>query len=271
VRVHPLFLRPNGLNRGDASCSAPQGTQRAKPGLYAMYISWGDLNDVQVAGDYPFRDGMITVTFAEIAIWKEDPGAKFQLMRKFPLQTQARYALGQLHERSSPAEPTEAEPFYASSNGDWWLIVDPASGAPAVLHRPNSNSGGHVSTTEIDEFLRQNRQSPEHLALRRLIESKALTPTFLIAYDLHHPRGETYDGLIEAVKAFGVWWHHLETVWIVRCNNTPTEVRERLKSHIGQEDQLLVVDISSATAEWLGISEAGNQWLKDNLRPKRVQ
>lgn len=42
----------------------------AKPGLYAMYISWRDLNDVQVAGDYPFRDGMITVTFAEIAIWK---------------------------------------------------------------------------------------------------------------------------------------------------------------------------------------------------------
>jgi hypothetical protein len=35
-----------------------------------MNVSWNDLNNVQEAGDYPFRDGTITVTFAEVAIWK---------------------------------------------------------------------------------------------------------------------------------------------------------------------------------------------------------
>jgi hypothetical protein len=237
-----------------------------------MYISWGDLNDVREAGDYPFRDGIITVTFAEIAVLKDNPGAQFQLMRKYPLRTQARYALGQQREQPSAATPAEAEPFHESSNGDSWsLIADPASSGLTVIHRPNPHSGGKVSTTEVGEFLRQNPESPQHLALQRLIETKALTPNILIAYDLHYPRAETYDGLIKAIKAFGDWWHHLETVWIVRCTNSPTEVRERLKSHIGEEDQLLVIDVSSVTGDWLGINDAGNQWLKDNLRPRRAQ
>ena len=59
-----------------------------------MNISWSDLNNVQEAGDYPFRDGTITVTFAEVAIWKRNPGAHFQLMRKHPIQGAFRYALG---------------------------------------------------------------------------------------------------------------------------------------------------------------------------------
>jgi hypothetical protein len=50
----------------------------------AMNLSWSDLNKVQEAGDYPFRDGTITVTFAELAIWKKNPGAQFQLMRRYP-------------------------------------------------------------------------------------------------------------------------------------------------------------------------------------------
>jgi hypothetical protein len=32
-----------------------------------MNVSWSDLNNVDQAGEYPFRDGTITVTFAEIA------------------------------------------------------------------------------------------------------------------------------------------------------------------------------------------------------------
>jgi hypothetical protein len=59
-----------------------------------MNVSWSDLNNVQEAGDYPFRDGTITVTFAEAAIWKNDPNAQFQLMRKHPIQDARTYVLG---------------------------------------------------------------------------------------------------------------------------------------------------------------------------------
>lgn len=49
-----------------------------------MNVSSIDLNNVPEGGDYSFRDGTITVTFAEVAIWKNNPNAQFQLMRKTP-------------------------------------------------------------------------------------------------------------------------------------------------------------------------------------------
>jgi hypothetical protein len=59
-----------------------------------MNVSWSDLNNVDQAGEYPFRDGTITVTLAEIAVWKKEPDAQFQLMRKNPIQGQISYVLG---------------------------------------------------------------------------------------------------------------------------------------------------------------------------------
>ena len=59
-----------------------------------MNVSWSDLNNVEQAGEYPFRDDTITVTFAEIAVWKEQPDAQFQLMRKNPIRDQISYVLG---------------------------------------------------------------------------------------------------------------------------------------------------------------------------------
>jgi hypothetical protein len=89
--------------------------------------------------------------------------------------------------------------------------------------------------------------------------------TILIAYDIHSPAGEVCDQLVAAIKTLGAWWHHLETVWIVKCAHTPADIKDRLRPLIGSDDQLLVVDISGATAEWLGINDAGAKWLTDNV------
>ena len=49
----------------------------------AMNVSWNDLNNVGGAGEYTgFATRTITVTFAEIAIWKNNQDAKFELMRE---------------------------------------------------------------------------------------------------------------------------------------------------------------------------------------------
>ena len=89
--------------------------------------------------------------------------------------------------------------------------------------------------------------------------------TLLIGYDVHPPEGRTYDELVTAIQSLGAWWHHLETIWIVKCDHTPAQIRDRLKSHVGHDDQLLVVDISGATAEWLGVNNSGSTWLKTNI------
>lgn len=229
-----------------------------------MNISWSDLNNVQEAGDYPFRDGTITVTFAEVAIWKKNPGAQFQLMRKHPIQGAFRYALGKQIEEN--LAPSDTELIYESSNGDTWRLTrDPLTGARAVMHRPNPQSGGQASYIEIDKFLSEGANGPEHQALRRLTETGARIATVLIAYDIHPQEGEAYEGLTQAIQSLGAWWHHLETTWIVKCAHTPDQIRDQLKSHIGSEDQLLVIEISGDMAGWVGINDTGSKWLKDNI------
>src|ERR1700688_3424926 len=121
-----------------------------------MNISWSDLNNVQEAGDYPFRDGTITVTFAEVAIWKKNPGAQFQLMRKHPIHGAFRYALGkQIEENLAPAD---TELIYESSNGDTCCLTrDPVTGARAVMHRPNPQSGARHRTPRSTNSSRKLR------------------------------------------------------------------------------------------------------------------
>jgi hypothetical protein len=231
-----------------------------------MNISWRDLANVQRPGDYPFRDGTISVTFAEIAIWNHQPDAQFQLMRKYPLQDQARYALGKQLEHS-PVDEANDVLIYTSSNGDaWFLTRDPTSGLRAVRHQPNRQSGGQVSCIKLDEFLHENARGPEHQALRRLLENQARVVTILIAYDIHRPNGEAHDQLIASIKTLGTWWHHLETIWIVKCSHTPSEIVSRLRQRISDDDQLLVIDVSDDTAGWSGVNDAGDKWLKDTLQ-----
>jgi hypothetical protein len=86
-----------------------------------------------------------------------------------------------------------------------------------------------------------------------------------VAYDIHPPKGEAYENLVKAIRSLGAWWHHLETVWIVQCAHTPAEIRDRLKSHIGTDDQLLIVDISGDVAGWVGVNDSGSDWLAQNI------
>jgi hypothetical protein len=223
-----------------------------------MHIALTDLNSVQEAGDLPFRDGRITITFAEIAIWKTNPHATFRLMRKNPIQAEPQYVLGeQIADRGPASEKT----FYTSSNGDRWsLIRDQTPGAVAIRHVANPSSGGNAVQIDIDIFLSNGADGPEHQAFRHLLEKS--NATILIAYDIHPAQGAAYDDLIAAIQSLGAWWHHLETVWIVRSNETPDEIRDKLRSHIGTDDQLLILDITGDKAGWTGVSDAGSEWLK---------
>ena len=59
-----------------------------------LRIGWSDLNNVQEAGQYPFRDGVIRVLELEIAIWRKHSEALFTLMRKNPIRDRVEYVLG---------------------------------------------------------------------------------------------------------------------------------------------------------------------------------
>jgi hypothetical protein len=153
---------------------------------------------------------------------------------------------------------------YESSNGDtWYLCEDTATGLPTIRHAANLESGGRVSYFEVERFL-SGGNGPEHQALRQILKQDHLS-TILIACDIHSTQRSEYDVLVEAIQSLGAWWHHLETVWIVRSDKTPSEIRDKLATFIGADDQIFVADITGTPAEWAGINEAGSIWLKGHF------
>jgi hypothetical protein len=164
-------------------------------------------------------------------------------MRKNLTQTTPGYLLGKQMKES-----------YLYSNGRLRRDAhsQPAIWRPSIVRR-------------IEKFLSEGANGPEHQALRHWIETSARMATILIAYDIHPTEGEMYDDLIERIQSLGDWWHHLESAWIVRCAHSPREIRDQLKSSIGTDDRLLVLEISGDTAEWAAVNDAGSQWLKDNI------
>jgi hypothetical protein len=227
-----------------------------------MKVSWSDVNNVQEAGDYSFRDGKLTVTFAEIAVWKADPCARFELMQKHPIRADPRYVLGRRIDEPAATE----EHFYKSSNGDSWSIArDATTGGRSVIHRPNPQSGGRSSQVAITDFLKDQADGPEHQALRSWLENGPRMRVILIAYDLHPRHGPVSESVARAIQSLGTWWHHLETIWILQCASTPAEIRDLLKPIIGFEDQLLVIDISGDPIGWVGVNDLGSKWLAENV------
>lgn len=86
-------------------------------------------------------------------------------------------------------------------------------------------------------------------------------PTLLIAYDLNAP-GQDYDSLIDAIKALGTWWHHLDSTWLVVTPLTATSARDSLATHLDAGDELLIVDVTGDGRAWRGFSDRAAKWLK---------
>ena len=60
--------------------------------------------------------------------------------------------------------------IYRSANGDRWsLLTDTSTGRKFVRHEANPSSGGHVTDTDVDDFLAVDGSGPEFAALRSLI------------------------------------------------------------------------------------------------------
>ncbi len=88
--------------------------------------------------------------------------------------------------------------------------------------------------------------------------------TMLVAYDLNRP-GQNYPGFYEALKTVPLWWHYLDSTWLLRTNESAAELRNRLMSHIDAGDELLVIDVTNPEAAWSGFDDEASQWIRDYL------
>lgn len=82
---------------------------------------------------------------------------------------------------------------------------------------------------------------------------------FLITYDLSSDEKE-YVKLFDLIKEYGTWWHHLESVWIVRTEETAGDIRDNLKSVLNDGDKLLVASLKGSWATRF-VDKKGTGWL----------
>lgn len=86
---------------------------------------------------------------------------------------------------------------------------------------------------------------------------------YVVGYDLQE--GQDYEPLIERLKQFETWWHHLDSTWVIKSSASATDVRDTLKPLIKDGDELLVIDVTGGPGAWTGFNEKGSKWLKDAL------
>lgn len=88
--------------------------------------------------------------------------------------------------------------------------------------------------------------------------------TYLIGYDLNK-KGQNYKAITERIETiFSIWWHQLDSTYIVKTNYDCEQIRNKLSKYIDDNDELLVVELSGIGA-WQGFDSKGSQWLKDFL------
>jgi len=83
---------------------------------------------------------------------------------------------------------------------------------------------------------------------------------YLIGYDLNKS-GKDYNGLYDAIKSYGNWWHHLDSTWLIDTNDSIESINDKLKPHIDDNDNLLVIQLKKNYKGWL--PEKAWTWLNN--------
>jgi len=72
-----------------------------------------------------------------------------------------------------------------------------------------------------------------------------------------------YVGLIEELKKSPLWWHYLESTWLILTTETAIQLWNRIAKHIHRKDYVLVIEVRDNTSGWLP-KEAWD-WIRENV------
>ena len=83
---------------------------------------------------------------------------------------------------------------------------------------------------------------------------------YLIGYDLNK-QDKDYEGLYEAIKSYGTWWHHLDSTWMIDTKHDVDSIFKKLKPHIDDNDYLLIIQVKDNYSGWL--PKKAWEWLRE--------
>jgi hypothetical protein len=88
---------------------------------------------------------------------------------------------------------------------------------------------------------------------------------FAIHYDLREPNSAAdYQRLIGAIKAYGVWAHFGESLWLIQTDATTVAIRDYLKGFVRPNDLLFVAALTGSWAS-LNAGQERHDWLHSRV------
>jgi len=83
---------------------------------------------------------------------------------------------------------------------------------------------------------------------------------YLITYELS--KDKDYTSLYDAIKEYGTWWHYIESAWIIKTDETVSEISRKLTRYLDEkDDSLLVIKIDPSLRQgWL--PKKAWEWIK---------
>lgn len=85
---------------------------------------------------------------------------------------------------------------------------------------------------------------------------------YAINYDLKKP-GQNYEMLYKAIKSLGIWWHYLDSTWLVDTGLSAQGVWDRLAPHVDKNDSVLVIGVTRDYSGWL--PPKAWEWIKERV------
>lgn len=81
---------------------------------------------------------------------------------------------------------------------------------------------------------------------------------YCISYDL---KSDSYDSLIEAIKAYGSWWHQSKSTWFIESTQGTKEILKNLNGYLNSGDKIIVIQVYK---NWwaAGHTDEEYQWMK---------
>ena len=73
---------------------------------------------------------------------------------------------------------------------------------------------------------------------------------YVVSYDLRK-RGKNYIGLTEQLQNSPLWWHYLESTWLIATSESPSELYNRLAAHLDSDDSILIIEAGKDIGGWL--------------------
>lgn len=73
---------------------------------------------------------------------------------------------------------------------------------------------------------------------------------YSVTYDLRQP-GRSYQPLYDELKNSTRWWHYLQSTWLIYTDETATQLTDRLRAKMDNNDYVLVIRVCDDRDGWL--------------------